>query len=465
MIPVTTARDQRIALFGLGGSGLVTAQALVAGGADVTVWDDAPAARQQAEALGLTVRDLAGAEWRSYSLLVLAPGVPLTHPEPHWIVKLARDAGTPIIGDIELFARERRAVAPACPFIAITGTNGKSTTTALVAHLLRSAGRDVELGGNIGTAVLALQPFAEGRHYVVECSSFQIDLAPSLDPSVGIMLNVTPDHLDRHGTIEAYAAIKERLIARAGYVICGIDDIHSAAMARRTIEGMDGAQISILTRPTFGYFAEGQKIFWCLATETKEVADLAGIPSLRGAHNAQNAAAAIAAAFELGLTQEEIAVGLASFPGLPHRMEQVGRVGPVLFVNDSKATNADSAEKALLSFEGIHWILGGKPKEGGIAPLAPLFAGVERAYLIGSAAEAFAATLGDAVPHEICGTLEIAVARAAAQAALSTALEPVVLLSPAAASYDQFRNFEVRGDAFRALVQALPGFTPLATGA
>ena len=229
MTPVTHAAGRSVALFGLGGSGIVTAQALAAGGAHVVCWDDTASSRDKALAAGLAVQDLATADWSRFDALVLAPGVPLTHPRPHWSVPMAKEAGVEVIGDIELFCRERAALAPASPFIAITGTNGKSTTTALVAHLLAEAGRDVQMGGNIGTAILALEPPAAARVHVVECSSFQIDLAPSLAPTAGILLNVTPDHLDRHGTMENYAGIKERLVAAAGTPVVGVDD---AAHAR-----------------------------------------------------------------------------------------------------------------------------------------------------------------------------------------------------------------------------------------
>src|SRR5690606_32823796 len=223
MIPVTSFAGRRVALFGLGGSGLATAEALVAGGADVVAYDDGEIARVTAAAKGIAVQDLRDITWDDVAALVLSPGVPLTHPEPHWTVPLARGAGVEIIGDVELFCRERAKLMPEAPFIAVTGTNGKSTTTALVAHLLKVGGLDVQTGGNIGTPVLALEPFAAGRAYVVECSSFQIDLAPSLAPSVGILLNITPDHLDRHGTMANYAAIKERLVAGSGLAVIGVD--------------------------------------------------------------------------------------------------------------------------------------------------------------------------------------------------------------------------------------------------
>jgi UDP-N-acetylmuramoylalanine--D-glutamate ligase len=460
MTPVTTFSGRSLALFGLGGSGLATALALKAGGAHVIACDDNPDRMAHARDEGIATGDLRTLDWTRLSALVLSPGVPLTHPEPHWTVGLAKAAGIEIVGDIELFCRERAAIAPEAPFVAVTGTNGKSTTTALIAHLLSAAGSDVQMGGNIGTAILSLEPPAPGRCHVVECSSFQIDLAPSLAPGIGILLNITPDHLDRHGTMENYAAIKERLVAEAALAVIGIDDPLSRAIAdRRTAAGRRVVMVSDRLAPATadGVFADRTRLARFAQGRPETVADLAGIGSLRGAHNAQNAAAAVAVALELGIAQDTIRSGLRSFPGLAHRMEEVGRIGRTLFINDSKATNADSTEKALTSFDRIFWILGGKAKEGGIEMLRPLFGRIEKAYLIGAASDAFAETLGSAVAHSRAGTLDAAVAEAAADAARSGAPEPVVLLSPACASYDQFPNFEVRGNRFRDLVRALPG--------
>jgi UDP-N-acetylmuramoylalanine--D-glutamate ligase len=453
MTPVTAFRDKRVALFGLGGSGLATAKALAAGGAEVAAWDDAQARREAAAGQGIGVVDLAEADWSGFAALLLAPGVPLTHPRPHWTVEKAQAAGVEIIGDIELFVRERRTRSPEAPLVAITGTNGKSTTTALIAHLLRSAGREVALGGNIGTPILELEPPAPQRTHVIECSSFQIDLAPSLDPTVGVLLNLSEDHLDRHGTMANYAAIKERLVARADTAVVGVDDPLSVAIADRLEQGGDAVRrISAESPVNGGVFARETMLIEAADAHQSAIADLAGIRSLRGRHNAQNAAAAVAAVLALGLDPAAIARGLPSFPGLPHRMEEVGRRGRVLFVNDSKATNADSAAKALASFQDIFWIAGGRPKTGGIRSLAGFFPRLAKAYLIGEAAEDFAVTLKGAAPAEAVGTLERALALAAADAARSHAAEPVVLLSPACASYDQFANFEERGDRFRALV-------------
>ncbi len=472
MTPVTVFAGRKVALFGLGGSGLATARALIAGGAEVAAWDDKAESRDKAAAEGIAIVDLAEADWSSFAGFVLSPGVPLTHPEPHWTVAKARAAAVGIIGDIELFFRERAKIAPDAPVICITGTNGKSTTTALIAHVLKSAGRDVQMGGNIGTAVLALDPPSDTRIHVIECSTFQIDLTPSLSPTVGIQMNLTPDHLDRHGSFEAYGAIKERMVTSAEIAVVGVDDEPSKQMARRrAASGKPLVKISGEQPLDEGVFAgitanQGRldtRIVAVKDGKPRVVANLAGIGSLRGAHNAQNAAAAYAACTALGLSADEVAAGFKSYPGLAHRMEELGRVGRVVFINDSKATNADSTEKALTSFRDIFWILGGKAKEGGIESLRRYFPNIARAYLIGAASDLFAQTFDEdgRVSYERSGTLDVAVAAAARDAlAQKGENEIAVLLSPACASYDQFPNFEVRGDWFRALVQALPGFVP-----
>jgi UDP-N-acetylmuramoylalanine--D-glutamate ligase len=465
VIPVTTFAGKKVAVFGLGGSGLVSASALLAGGADVISFDDNVESVAKANAAGIPTADLRQADWSKIAALVLAPGVPLTHPEPHWIVRLAHKAGVAVIGDIELFCRERAKLAPVAPFVAITGTNGKSTTTALIAHLAASAGLDAQLGGNIGTAILSLQPPQVGRVHVIECSSYQIDLAPSLDPSVGILINLSEDHLDRHGSMEHYAQVKERLVAGVpsnGTAVVGVDDDWCRTIADRLAQaGKRVVRISVHRELSDGIYVANGRIMRATPAGVTPIAELGGIGSLRGQHNAQNAACAAAAALALGLEPPAIQAGLRSFPGLAHRMEELGRRGAVLYVNDSKATNADSAAQALACFTDIFWIAGGKPKTGGIEPLRGFFPRIRKAYLIGEAADEFAATLSPGVPHEIDGTLDKALAAATRDAEAATVAEPVVLLSPACASFDQYRNFEVRGDAFRDLVRALPGLTPV----
>jgi UDP-N-acetylmuramoylalanine--D-glutamate ligase len=463
LIPVTTFAGKNVAVFGLGNSGLLSARALVAGGAKVVCFDDDFNKVADAEAAGLHTDDLHTIDWSTIAALVLTPGVPLTHPAPHWAAALANKADVDVIGDIELFCRERAKSGASCPLIAITGTNGKSTTTALTAHLIGSAGRDAQMGGNIGVSVLALEPFAPGRVYVLEVSSYQIDLAPSLRATVGILLNVSEDHLDRHGSMENYAALKTLLVASVepgGTAVIGVDDRYTRAAADRIERaGKNVVRVSVVAPLRDGYYAEGNRILRSTAGKAFAVAQLAGIGSLRGVHNAQNAACAIAACVALKLDLPTIQKGLITFPGLAHRMQQVGRKGNILFVNDSKATNADSAAKALASFLDIFWIAGGKPKTGGIAGLAEFFPRIRKAYLIGEAAAEFAKTLDGKVPTEISRVLSAAVSAAARDAEVSGLKEPVILLSPACASFDQYPNFEVRGKAFTDLVRALPGIT------
>ena len=337
MVPVTTFAGRTVALFGLGGSGLATALALKEGGAHVIACDDNPAKMDEANAKGIETADLRNVDWSQFSSFILSPGVPLTHPEPHWSAKLAKEAGVEIIGDIELFCRERAKTAPNAPLVAITGTNGKSTTTALIAHILREAGLDVQMGGNIGTAILSLAPPADNRIHVIECSSFQIDLAPSLTPTIGVHLNLSPDHIDRHGTMELYAAIKERLVSKAGLAVIGVDDPMSRAIAEACeANGVNVARISVEPLSVKGVFADGETLVGVTEAGTAPVATLSGIGSLRGAHNAQNAAAAIAVALALNVSPETIRSSFHTFPGLPHRMEEVGRIGSTLFINDSK---------------------------------------------------------------------------------------------------------------------------------
>lgn len=458
MIPVSTFAGKQLALFGLGGSGLVTAAALAAGGAQVTVFDDNPASVDRAREQGLVAEDLREIDWTGLSALVLAPGVPLTHPHPHWSVDLAHRHGVPVIGDIELFFREMEAVGRCAPVIAITGTNGKSTTTALIAHVLKQAGRNVQMGGNIGRAVLDLDPPEQEPAtmvYVIECSSYQIDTTPSIRPHVGVLLNITRDHIERHGSLENYAGVKERLVASSDLAIVGSDD----QLCRDVISRLSAARVPFLQisakdcRDADVCYEDGV----LKDADGETIAQLNTIGSLRGAHNGQNAAAAFAACQAVGLSQEEIATGLRTFPGLAHRMEQVGSVEDVVFINDSKATNAEAAAPALSSFEKVYWIAGGLAKEGGIETLSPHFARVAKAYFIGEAAATFAAQFDDTIPYEISGTVQQAVNHAAADAKRAGGAQ-AVLLSPAAASFDQFPNFEKRGEAFRNAVVALDGF-------
>lgn len=462
MIPVTIFADCDVAVVGAGLSGLATARALAAGGARVVVWDDKLKARDEAEAAGFGMRDLPAADFSRFAVLVLAPGIPLTHPEPHWSVLKARAAGVDVIGDVELFFRERAKIGAGSKVVVITGTNGKSTTTALTAHLLSTAGKPVALGGNIGKAVLDLAPFEPDLTYVLELSSYQIDLTPSLEPDAAALLNITPDHLDRHGTLADYARVKAQVFAQLrpdATAVIGVDDEPCRAIAE-TLQGPFAVKRIAVGAPVqTGVWAGDGVLVEMEGGHEVGRANLAGIGSLRGAHNWQNAAAAYALARSQGVDAADLQDGLKSFGGLAHRMEQVARAGTVLFVNDSKATNADAAGKALGSFDDIYWIVGGRAKEGGLSGLEPFYPKIARAYLIGEAAEDFARQLGDAVPHVTCETLDRAVAEAAADAAREDAPEPVVLLSPACASFDQFDNFAKRGDAFCELVMRLDGAT------
>jgi UDP-N-acetylmuramoylalanine--D-glutamate ligase len=469
MIPITVLAGKKVAVFGLGKSGLLAAGALIKGGAEVVVFDDSEKMLADAKSAGLKTLNLRELDWTEIAALVLTPGVPLTHPTPHWSVSLAHRHNVEVIGDIELFCRERAKSGIDCPLVAITGTNGKSTTTALTTHLIASAGHDAQMGGNIGVPVLALEPFARGRTYVLEVSSYQIDLAPSLRATVGILLNVSEDHLDRHGSMENYAALKALLPASVepgGTAVIGVDDRWTRDAAERIARaGKTVVRVSVEGPLREGYYADGSHVMRAGDGKAFPVAQLAGIGSLRGAHNAQNAACAIAACVALDIDLIAIQKGLVSFPGLAHRMQQVGRkkteTGAILYVNDSKATNADSAAKALGSFQDIYWIAGGRPKTGGITSLAEFWPRIRKAYLLGEAAPDFARTLDGHVPYESDGVLSAAIDAATRDAQASGLKEPVILLSPACASFDQYPNFEVRGKAFTDLVLAVPGVTGL----
>lgn len=454
MFAANSFKGKRVGLFGLARSGTACLEALRLGGAEVLAWDDGDAAVAQARAQGAPVADLHREDFSRLDALVLSPGVPLTHPEPHWTVKKARAAGIEIIGDTEVFARE--IAGTGARMVAITGTNGKSTTTALTGHVLKAAGLDAEVGGNIGTAVFLMNPPAKDRIYVLELSSYQIDLMPSLAPQVGILTNLTPDHLDRHGDMQGYAAVKARMFAKqkAGdTALVGVDDPYCAAIADAIATGATVRRVSVERRLPDGISAIRAMLVDRRNCEETGL-DLSGAPALKGAHNWQNACMAFGAARALGVSVDAIAAGLQSFPGLRHRMQEVAKLGPLSFINDSKATNADAAAKALASFEDIYWIAGGIAKAGGIASLAEFFPRIKRAYLIGEAADAFAKDLDGKVAIDRAGTLDAAVAHAARDAAGKPA---VVLLSPACASFDQYKNFEVRGDAFVAAVAQLPG--------
>ena len=463
MIPVRGFEGKTVAVFGLARTGLAAARALVAGKARVALWDENPKTRAAAEAEGFTLTDLSTADWGDFAALMLSPGVPLTHPKPHWTVEKAKAEGVEILGDVELFARTVNA-APEHKrpkIVAITGTNGKSTTTALIGHICAEAGRDVRIGGNIGTGVLALEDMHGGAVYVLELSSYQLDLTSSLKADVALILNISPDHLERHGDMEGYVASKRRILANQGKgdtAVIGVDDgwgqricTEITAANRRTIVPISASKV--MSR---GVYALDGLLYDASGERAAEVADLKRARSLPGRHNWQNAAAAYAAAKGLGIDAATAARALLTFPGLAHRMETVGVIGKVRFVNDSKATNADAARQALSSYPQVYWIAGGQPKTGGIDDLADLFPRVIKAYLVGEAAPAFEQTLAGKAPAVQCGTIPAAVEAAFSDAAAS-GKDAIVLLSPACASFDQFADFEARGEAFRKLVEALPG--------
>jgi UDP-N-acetylmuramoylalanine--D-glutamate ligase len=435
MIVVTTRAQQKIGVLGLGSSGIVAARALKAGGANVTAWDDNAAARQRAQAEGLAVGDLVAADWRQMSALVMSPGIPLTHPAPHPAAQRAIAARKPVIGDIELLAE----ACPQAHYIGITGTNGKSTTTALIGHLLKSAGRKVEIGGNLGTPALSLSPLGEDGTYVLELSSYQLDLTQRATFNIAVLLNLSPDHLDRHGDMDGYIAAKLRIFrTRPGAIqtaVVGVDDARSAAVADRLDH-------------------EGQ---WRVerVSQNDTRCDVSAVPTLPGAHNRQNAAAAYAAGRAAGIDHDSICSAIATYPGLPHRQETVAVINGIRYVNDSKATNADAAAKALACYDTIYWIAGGLPKADGLGATSPYWPRIRRAFLIGKAADEFGHALSGKVAVTQCGTLDTAIDAAHALAQREARPGAVVLLSPACASFDQWKNFEARGDAFRVMAHAL----------
>ena len=454
MIPVETFRDQTVAVMGMARSGCAAAKALAAGGARVLAWDEDPERCAAAKRCGAEVRDLSRADLSGIAALILSPGIPHTHPSPHPVAVRAKAARVPIIGDIELLMRTE----PRPRTIAVTGTNGKSTTTALIGHILRRAGRCCNVGGNIGLPVLA---FADGRPLqVLELSSYQLELTPSLACSVAVLLNISPDHLERHGGMEGYVAAKRRILTAVppgGTVVIGVQDAvcrglfrEISAQTGRTVVPISGRDV-----PDGGIGMQDRVLTAAFAGARRVLADLSGARALPGAHNAQNACAAAAAALAVGVDDAVIAPALADFPGLPHRQERVGVRNGVAFVNDSKATNADAASRALSCYATIYWIAGGLMKDDDLEALSAFFPRIRAAFLIGSSMDVLAGILGDRVPVRRCGTLEQAVAQADALARAEARDGAVVLLSPAAASFDQFVSYEHRGDRFRALVAGL----------
>lgn len=457
MIALPAYRGKNVGVVGLGKAGEATIAALLEGGAHVFAWDDGEAARSKlASRDHLQLSEPNSWDWANMAAFVLGPGVPFTHPAPHPAVKLARQAGVAIKGDVELLCEAQGAARK----IGITGTNGKSTTTTLIGHLLAEAGRNTQVGGNLGTAALSLAPLGEDGIYVIETSSYQLDLLTHARFNVALLLNVTPDHLDRHGDMDGYIAAKMHLFAnqRQGDVaVIAVDDEHTQKVAaeleaRKTmhvvrVSASQGLADGIVA--TGGILREmqnGKAVFEC---------DLRNIATLTGRHNWQNAAASFAAVRACGVEAAVIAQAMQSFGGLRHRLEMVGSAKGVRFINDSKATNADATANALAPYEQIYWILGGKPKAGGIESLSEYFPRIRHAFLIGEAEADFAATLEGKVAYTRCGTLEKATHAAAKMAFSEKLKDAVVLLSPACASFDQWKGFEQRGDAFCDYAQAI----------
>lgn len=440
-----------VAMLGLGRTGSATAAALEASGATVWAWDDNERARAALPA-GMIV-DLATADWSRPEMLVMSPGIPHTHPAPHPVAALAKQAGKPLLGDIELLHR----AMPRQRYVGVTGTNGKSTTTTLIAHILRQAGRRVAVGGNLGAAALSLEPLPIDGIYVLELSSYQLELTPTPICDVAILLNIAPDHLSRHGGMDGYIDAKALILrpkGRGSIGVLGVDDQPCRDLfAKLRGAGRKLIPISVERPAADGIDALNGMLVDRLGAQPEQILDLKSIATLPGSHNWQNAAAAYVAAKAMGLDRGAIVAGIESYPGLAHRQELIATIDGVRYVNDSKATNADAAAKALACYDNIHWIIGGRAKEGGLSGLDAFYARVRHAYLIGECAGEFAKQLRGKLPLAQCGTLDKAMAAAHRDARPGA----VVLLSPACASWDQYPNFEARGDHFRALVAALGG--------
>jgi UDP-N-acetylmuramoylalanine--D-glutamate ligase len=454
VIDLSFTAGQRYAVLGLGASGMTAARALLASGARVTAWDDAAAKRDAALGAGIPVGNLAESDFAGIDALVMSPGIPHAFPKPHPVAANATAAGVPLISDIELLVRAQ----PEARFLGITGTNGKSTTTALLAHILDQAGLTLEVGGNLGPAALGLKALGAGGNYVLELSSYQLELLHTRAFAVGVLLNITPDHLDRHGGMDGYIAAKHRMFAMVrdgGTAVIGVDDEPCRAIAAELeAEGrLKVVGISVTRTVGGGVYALGGRLVDDTVGRATRLLDLHEAVTLPGSHNAQNAAAAFSAARAIGIDSERIVRAIVTYPGLAHRQERVASLDNVLFINDSKATNGDATAKALACYDNIYWIAGGLPKEGGINGLDAFWPRIRRAFLIGQAADDFATTLAGQVPTTMSGTLDVATREAFAAARADK--NAVVLLSPACASFDQFANFEARGEAFKTLVREI----------
>ncbi|NIY72994.1 UDP-N-acetylmuramoyl-L-alanine--D-glutamate ligase [Marivivens donghaensis] len=466
MIPVRGYENQTVAILGLGRSGRATAKALMAGCANAVAWDDNPAAREAAEADGIIIRDLSrqGA-FLDVSCLVVSPGIPHLYPTPNAVIAAAWDANVPVDNDIGLFfrsfaSRDWDEFDQPPRVVAVTGSNGKSTTSALIHHILTQAGKPAQLAGNIGRGVFDIDPAIDGEIVVLELSSYQTELARSLTPDIAVLTNLSPDHLDRHAGIGGYFAAKRRLFAEGApdRNIIGVDEIEGRFLANQLSEAQGDDRVLRISNTRklddAGWTVFARKGFLSEWRKGRQIGsiDLREIAGLPGAHNHQNACAAYAVCRCLGLGPKQIEEGMRSYGGLPHRSQLVGEKDGVTFVNDSKATNVESAAKALQAFKRIRWICGGLEKEGGLDGLLPHVGSVAKAYVIGREAAAFAMKLKD-VETEVCTTMENAVALAAAEAEEGD----TVLLAPACASFDQYNSFEKRGEDFIAQVAKITG--------
>ena len=448
-----------VAVMGLGKSGIATARALMASGAEVLAWDDNEDTRARAREAEIPLTDLSSVNWPEIPTLVLSPGIPHLYPEPHPVAAAAREAGVEIVCDVELLGRAMREAR----YLGVTGTNGKSTTTAMIGHILQLGGMEVQIGGNLGTPALALDALYQEATYVLELSSYQLERIFSITFDTAVLLNISPDHLERHGGLEGYIAAKRTIFQRQTAprsAIIGVDDPHCRKLHEALVAAGDQVIVPISSagQPVPGgvYVIDGV-LYDDQEGKAIPAMDLKEVATLPGSHNWQNAAAAYAACKAHGLNPAVITACLRSFPGLPHRQEEVAGIGGIRFINDSKATNADAAAKALACYDDIYWILGGRAKEGGLDGLEPFYPKVRQAFLIGESSEAFAAQLDGKVSTRSCGGLDSAVAEAYALAAAERRPASVILLSPAAASFDQFANFEARGEAFKAAVQGVLG--------
>lgn len=455
---IQTWDGKPLAVFGLGASGLSVVKAVIKAGGACVAWDDNPESVEKAKGLGADVRELKPSVLKKCIALLVAPGVPLTHPRPHEVVEVANDAGLEIIGDIELYYRAN----PQTKFIAVTGTNGKSTTVSLLQHVLQRAGVKSVLGGNVGTPIFDLKPPSKDGVVVLELSSYQLDLCHEFKAHIAALLNITPDHLDRHGTIENYAAVKAKIFRGCDHAVIGMDDEYCASIYRDLkAEDMHPMPVSVTNDAIKGVcVSETGNLVLAQGEDTHEIGNMSGISTLNGLHNFQNAAVVYAMLKAYGLDDEAILSAFKTYPGLAHRQYPLRAINGVVYINDSKATNAEAAAKALSSYSNIYWIVGGQAKDGGLEGLEPYLSQVKYAFVIGAAIDQFSAWMErNGVPYNSSRTLDIALSHAHAMAQEHRG-QPggcTVLLSPACASFDQYPSFEARGDAFEALVFDLDG--------